>query len=74
MDHLESAHETGDGRLGFDRRVRIEFRGAQISSGGSLLAMREIDDALGLSDLATATLRDTRTRKNMPHRLDGLCR
>ncbi len=54
MDHPQGASETGDGRLGFDRRVRLEFRGAQISSDGGLLVMRELDDALGLSDLASA--------------------
>ena len=74
MDHPEGAHETGDGRLGFDRRVRMQFLGAQISSDGGLLVMRELDDALGLSDLATAALRDSRTGKNKLHRLDGLFR
>jgi hypothetical protein len=74
MDHPEGAHETGDGRLGFDRRVRMQFLGAQISSDGGLLVMRELDDALGLSDLATAALRDSRTGKNTLHRLDGLFR
>ena len=36
--------------------------------------MRELDDALGLSDLAAAALRDTRRGKNTIHRLDGLFR
>jgi hypothetical protein len=36
--------------------------------------MRELDDALGLSDLASAALRDTRSGKNTVHRLDGLFR
>ena len=49
MDHPERARETGDGRLGFDRRVRLEFRGTQLSSDGGLLVLRELDDALGLS-------------------------
>ena len=60
MDHPEGACETGDGRLGFDRRVRLEFRGTQLSSDGGLLVMRELDDALGLSDLASDVLRDSR--------------
>jgi hypothetical protein len=64
MDHPEAAHETGDRRLGFDRRVRVQFRGAQIRSDGGLLVIRKLDDALGLSDLATAALRDCRNRKN----------
>ena len=54
MDHPEGAGETGDGRLGFDRRVRLEFRGTQLGSDGGLLVVRELDDALGLSGLASS--------------------
>jgi len=39
-----------------------------------LLVMRELDDALGLSDLASEALSDNRTGKNTVHRLDGLFR
>ena len=54
--------------------MRLEFRGTQLSSDGDLLVMRELDDALGLSDLACSTLRDGRRGKNTVHRLDGLFR
>ena len=74
MDHPEGASETGDGRLSFDRRVRLEFRGTQLSSDGGLLVMRELDDALGLSDLASGALNDNRRGKNTVHRLGGLFR
>ena len=70
---MGAASDRAD-RVDFDRRVRLEFRGAQISSDGGLLVMRELDDALGLSDLASAALRDTRRGKNAVHRLDGLFR
>ncbi len=60
--------------MDFDPRVRLEFRGAQLSSDGGLLVMRELDDALGLSDLASAALRHSRTGKNTVHRFDGLSR
>jgi hypothetical protein len=52
MDHPEGAGSKRADRVEFDRRVRVEFRGAQLSSDGGLLVMRELDDALGLSDLA----------------------
>jgi hypothetical protein len=60
MDHPEEGAglQRAD-RVGLDRRVRLEFRGAQISSGDGLLVMRQLDDALGLSDLAATALRDT---------------
>ena len=71
---LESAGLQRADRVDFDRRVRLEFRGTQISSDGGLLVMRDLDDALGLSDLAATALRDTRRGKNTVHRLDGLFR
>ena len=74
MDHPEGAGLARADRVDFDRRVRVEFRGAQISSDGGLFVMRELDDSLGSSDLASAALRDTRRRKNTVHRLDGLFR
>ena len=74
MDHPEGASSDRGDRVDFDRRVRLEFRGAQISSDGGLLVMRELDDAFGLSGLGSEALRDNRTGKNTVHRLDGLFR
>src|SRR3546814_19001143 len=71
MDHLEGAGLARGDRVDFDRRVRLEFRGAQISSDGGLLVMRELDDVLGLSTLASEALRDSRTGQNPLHRLHG---
>ena len=62
IDHLEGAGLQQTDRYDFGRRVRLEFRGTQLSSNGGLLVMRELDDALGLSDLAATTLRDNRRR------------
>jgi hypothetical protein len=74
MDHPVGAGSQRADRVVFDPRVRLEFRGTQLSSDGGLLVMRELDDALGLSSLASAALRDSRTGKNTVHRLDGLFR
>ena len=64
MDHPEGAGSQQVDRVDFDRRVRLGFRGTQLSSDGGLVVMRELDDALGLSELATTALRDTRRGKN----------
>ena len=74
MDHPEGAGETGDIRLGFDRRVRLEFHGSKISSDGGLLLYRELDEVLGLHNIAGGVLRDTRTGHNRLHTVVGLLR
>ena len=74
MDHPKGASETGGARLSFDRRVRLEFHGSKISSDGGLLLFRELDEVLGLHDIAGGLLRDTRTGHNRLHSLVGLLR
>ena len=60
--------------LRFDRRVRLEFHGATITSDAGLLACRELDDALGLAETASECLQETRGGRNVQHRLVGLLR
>lgn len=45
MDHPSGAGSQRADRVDFDPRVRLEFTGAQLSSDGGLLVMREMDDA-----------------------------
>lgn len=66
--------ETGPLRLQFDRSVMLAFQGCSISSDGGLLLYRELDDALGLSDMAAALIGDPRTGRNGRHRLAALLR
>lgn len=48
MDYPAGASSERGDRVDFDRRVRMVFRGNQLSSDGGLLVMRGLDDALGL--------------------------
>src|SRR3954466_5946972 len=66
--------DKGALRLNFDRRLMLQFRGSTITSDAGLLAYRELDDALHLTDTAADTLADVRTGKNGRHRLAGLLR
>lgn len=61
-------------KVQFDRRVRLEFRGATITSDAGLLAARELDGALGLTDLSASHLKDGRTGRNVQHQLVPLLR
>jgi len=66
--------DKGALRLDFDRRLMLQFRGSTITSDAGLLAYRELDDALSLTDTGADTLADARTGKNGRHRLAGLLR
>src|SRR3712207_7419151 len=57
-------------RVAFDPRLKLEFHGTKITSDAGLLPFRDLDDALGLTDLAGEALTDTRTGQNGRHTLD----
>ena len=61
-------------KLDFDSKVRVEFRSATITSDAGLLACRELDDALSLTDSADEFLKESRTGKNILHQLIPLLR
>ncbi len=61
-------------RVAFDRRLKLEFNGAKMTSDGGLLAYRELDDALGLTTTRVSALAEGRRGKNLRHRLLGLLR
>jgi hypothetical protein len=74
MEHPAGESDDGSLRVDFDRRLKLEFHGSRIMSNAGLLAYRELDDALGLSDLASAALSECRRGKNTRHLLTGLLR
>jgi hypothetical protein len=69
------ADPTGEAlRLDFDRRLLLQFRGSSITSDAGLLAYRELEDTLALTDTGAERLADVRTGRNGRHRLAGLLR
>ncbi len=72
----ESCHPAGESRkphlrVDFDRRLKLELHGSKITSDAGLLANRELDDILDLTDLCGATLSDRQRGKNRRHLLTG---
>ena len=52
-------------KLHFDRRLRLQFQGAKITSDAGLLACRELDESLGLAQEAEEVLSERRTGRNI---------
>ncbi len=78
-DGSDPSHPAGESRkphlrVDFDRRLKLEFHGSKITSDAGLLAYRELDEVLGLTDLGGAALSDLRRGKNTRHLLTGLLR
>jgi len=74
MAHPTGESRTGDLRLDFDRRLKLEFHGSKITTDAGFLPFRELDDALGLSEIAGEHLVDPRTGRNCQHGMTGLFR
>ena len=68
------ATKTEGLKLSFDRRLTLEFHGANISSDAGLLAYREMDDVLGLTAMSGHLLNDWRTGRNTQHSMLALIR
>ncbi len=52
--------KPGPLRVDFDRRLKLEFHGSDISSDGGLFPYRELDHALELTELGGEVLSETR--------------
>src|SRR5215212_870293 len=69
MEHPAGEARKVDLRVAFDRRIKLEFHGSKVTSDAGLLAFRELDEALGLSEIAAECLADRRTGQNSRHTL-----
>jgi len=61
-------------RVSFNRKLKVGFKGAQVTSDGGLLVIREMDEQLGLTKIAGEYLKDNRYGKNIQHEMTGLLR
>src|SRR5438876_10989497 len=66
--------ECGPIRLSFDPQLRVEFRGATVTSDAGLLLPRELDKRLGLDALIARHLTDPRIGHNRQFPLPDLFR
>ena len=66
--------QNHDLRLGFDRRLKLKFLGSKVTTDAGLLAYRELDEALGLTEMADDLLGDSRLGSNKQHGILPLLR
>ena len=74
MVHPMGEAKRGPLRVGFDRRLKLEFHGSQTSSDAGLLPDRELVEVLELSVMAGDALSEVRRGRNARHLLTGLLR
>ncbi len=58
-------------RVDFDRRLKLEFHGSKVTSDAGFIAYRELDDALGLTEVVEGLFQDSPTGKNGRHGMVG---
>ena len=52
--------QNEDLRVQFDRRLKLKFLGSQVTTDAGLLAYRELDETLGLTQIDAEILHDAR--------------
>lgn len=66
--------QKSDLRVGFDRTLKLKFLGSQVTTDAGLLAYRELDETLGLTEMGADRLQDSRLGRNKQHGLLSLLR
>ena len=61
-------------QLSFNISLKVDFQGSRVTSDGGLILVRELDERLGLGDLAAQHLTDSRRGKNTQLPLADLLR
>src|SRR5215207_344971 len=74
MDGAAGEENEAALRVTFDPRLKLDLHGSRVTSDAGLLPVRDLDDALGLTDLAGEALTDTRTGQNGRHTLTAQLR
>jgi len=74
MENPTGAGKNPALRMTFGSRLKLEFHGSKVTSDAGLLAYRELDAALGLTDLGDDMLNVWRTGKNTQHSMVALMR
>ena len=59
--------QKSDLRVDFDRMLKLKFLGSQVTTDAGLLAYRELDEALGLTEMVAEALADSRQGSNKQH-------
>ena len=70
------AHPMGESKQGclgvdFDRRLKLEFHGSKVTTDAGLLAYRELDSSVELTEMVGDVLADSRTGMNRRHGMVG---
>lgn len=66
--------QNGDLRVNFDRTLKLKFLRSQLATDAGLLAYRELDEALRLTETGGESVQDSRLGQNKQHGLLPLLR